>query len=96
MSLPDTSFLKDMQSYRDRRRSTQKKNQKKLFWGHLMQGLAGQINDARKTAREDFKTEQAKADRNLKFVVEKENERKAMEGIAQNLKTYGIDTNAIM
>ena len=96
MSLPDTSFLKDMQSYRDRRRSTQKKNQKKLFWGHLMQGLAGQINDARKTAREDFKTEQAKADRNLKFVVEKENERKAMEGIAQNLKTYGIDNNAIM
>ena len=96
MSLPDTSFLKDMQSYRDRRRSTQKKNQKKLFWGHLMQGLAGQLNDARKTAREDFKTEQAKADRNLKFVVEKENERKAMEGIAQNLKTYGIDNNAIM
>jgi len=96
MSLPDTSFLKDIHAYRDRRRSTQKKNQKKLFWGHLMQGLAGKINDARKEAREDFKTEQAKADANIKFLVEREAEKDSLQNIAEGLKNYGVSEDAIM
>ena len=93
MSLPDTSFLNQ---YRANKRASNKKNSKKKFWEALMLGLGGEINDARKRAREDFKTDQAKADQNIKFLVERDAEKDSLKNIAEGLKNYGVSEDAIM
>lgn len=99
MALPDINALTkygDPAQYEQMQSNAAKRN-KKTFGTAFLNALTGRMNESRAEAKEWYKEEKQRAQRNLPLVQKREAQKKAITGMATDLKSrYNVDDERLM